>query len=169
MYTRGLLIGLAASFALTGAAHAAGTANGNLRVQATVLSACGVQDSTLDFGQVNPSTGTTGQRPQTDLRVTCTNGVPYTVGLGDGSHASGGLRFMNRLATGGVRGVDLLQYELYKALTGSARFGDAVASERVSGVGTGATQNIPVFGALPAGQDAGTGNFVDNVVITVRF
>lgn len=170
MLQRSAILGAVVALLLAGSAEAAGSATGNLRVQATVLSACGVQDSTLDFGQVSPAAGTTGQRPQTNLRVTCTNGVPYTVGLGDGSNTETGQRRMKRTVFGaGTTHIDYLNYELYKSLTGSDRFGDAIITERVSGVGTGTTQNVPVFGALPGGQDAGTGNFADDVLITVRF
>jgi spore coat protein U-like protein len=150
-----------------GTAAAQATSTGNLRVQATVLSSCAVQDSTLDYGAVSP-TQLPAQRPQTDIKVTCTAGLPYSVGINDGSNASGNQRRMLRSNGDGSTPADYLSYNLFKSLTGNARWGDAVASERVTGTGSGATQNIPVFGGLVAGE-TGTGNFVDNAVITLRY
>jgi spore coat protein U-like protein len=169
-----LSVGIAA-LALAGAAHAqfptqptttTNTATGNLRVQATVLSQCAVQDSTLDFGQVTPTPPI--QPPQTDIRITCTAGLPFTVGIGNGENAEGGQRRMRRSGSTGALPGDFLGYELYKNISLTDRWGDALISERVSGVSTGQTQTAAVFGKLnPSGP--ASGNFVDNAVITIYF
>ena len=158
----------AATLAAAAAVHAqtASTATGNLRVQATVLSECAVQDSTLDFGQV--SSTPPAQPPQTDIRITCTAGVPFTVGIGDGENASSGQRRMLRQGGSGSQAGDYLAYELYQEIGLANRWGDAVVAERVSGTGTGSTQTKPVFGKLVASTPS-SGNFVDNAVITLHF
>jgi len=142
----------------------AGTTTANLRIQATVVSFCSVVGNTLDFGQVSQGGGG-GQRPQTNINVTCTLGLPFQVGINNGSHADAGQRRMKNDASN-----DYLAYELYKSLTGNDRFGDAIVSERVNGIGTGTTPVIvPVFGQILSGQSAPTGNYVDNATITVYF
>jgi spore coat protein U-like protein len=158
-----------AVLAIAGAAHAqtTQTTTGNLRVQATVLSQCAVQDATLDFGQVD-SIPRAAQPPQTDIRVTCTLGVPYTVGIGNGENASSGQRRMLRQGSTGAQSGDYLNYDLYKEIGLVNRWGDAIVSERISGTGTGATQTAPVFGKLVASTPA-SGNFVDNAVITLYY
>jgi spore coat protein U-like protein len=143
----------------------AGTTTANLRIQATVISSCSVVGNTLDFGQVSQG-GSGGQRPQTNINVTCTLGLPFQVGINDGSHADNGQRRMQN----DVTTTAFLAYELYKSLTGNDRFGDAIISQRVNGTGNGQTPVIvPVFGQILAGQSAPTGNYLDNAVITVYF
>jgi spore coat protein U-like protein len=162
-----LTVGLAAIATASGAlAQTTNTATGNLRVQATVLSQCSVQDSTLDFGQV--STTPPAQPPQTDIRITCTAGLPFTVGIGDGENFSGGQRRMLRQGGSGSQSGDYLAYELYKEIGLQNRWGDAVVTERVSATSTGQTQTTPVFGKLVQ-STPGSGNFVDNAVITLYF
>ena len=148
-------------------AQTSSTATGNLRVQATILSQCAVQDSTLDFGQITPNAP--AQPPQADIRITCTAGVPFTVGLDDGQNASAGQRRMLREGSSGSGAGDYLSYELYKDAALANRWGDAVVSERVSATATGATQSTPVFGKVVATSAPSAGNFVDNAVITLHF
>lgn len=156
-----------AALGLAGTAAAQTTALGNLRVQAAVFSACSVQDSTLDFGPVSPASPP-ATRAQADIKVTCTGGTAYEIGIGDGDNAQGAVRRMLLEGSSGADPADFLHYELYKQLTGANRWGNAIASERVTGVGNGVTQNIPVFGQLFAGP-AIAGNYADNAVITLHF
>jgi spore coat protein U-like protein len=162
-HVRLALAALALMAGLNGASAATTTAN--LRIQATVISSCSVVGNTLDFGQVSQGQ-VQGQRPQTNINVTCTLGVPFQVGIGDGTHQDNGQRRMQN----DVTLTAFLQYELYKSLTGNDRFGDVIVSQRVNGIGTGQTPVIvPVFGQILAGQSAPTGNYLDNAVITVYF
>ena len=152
-------VALALLFAAQDASAA--TATANLRVQANVTTGCIVDGNTLDFGQVPNG----NQRPQTNINVTCTNGTNFALGIGDGSNVASGQRRMKQ-----DTGTGFLAYELYKALTGTDRFGDSITSQRVSGTGTGTNPVIvPVFGGLVAGQVTGPGNYIDNAVITVYF
>lgn len=153
----------ALAFALMGSAEA-GTATANLRIQATVVNSCSVVGNTLDFGQVNLGQ-TGGQRPQTNINVTCTKGLPFQVGINDGSNALTGQRRMKNDSAS-----DYLEYELYKSLTGNDRFGDAIVTQRANGVGNGTVPVIvPVYGQILAGQSEPAGNYLDNAVITVYF
>jgi len=135
-------------------------------VQATVLSQCAVQDSTLDFGQVSATPP--AQPPQTDIRITCTAGLPISVGIGNGENADAGQRRMLRQGADGSSPGDYLSYDLYQEIGLVNRWGDAIVSERVSATSTGSTQTKAVFGKLVASTPA-SGNFVDNAVITLYF
>jgi spore coat protein U-like protein len=92
--------------------------------------------------------------------------VAFQVGIDDGSNALNGQRRMKHDTS-----ADFLSYELYKHATGTARFGDAIISQRVGGVGLGrfVPIRIDVFGQILAGQDVPGGNYVDNAVVTVYF
>jgi len=157
-------LALAAFMAAAPAAHAA-TASGQLTVQATVVDTCAVANATLDFGPVNPGTGSAG--PTTGaINVTCSLGTPFSVGLDNGANLSGGKRRMRRGAT-----TDYLNYELYKDVTLLNRLGDTGSSDRVTGLtGLGLTANsVPLYGAVESGQSAGGGSYSDTVQIIVRF
>jgi spore coat protein U-like protein len=158
-------LALVAGLAPVGGPDRAGavTTTADLNVQATVISFCSVVGNTLDFGAV--SLGGGGARPETNISVTCSLGLPFQVGINDGSHARRGQRRMRSV----VRR-EYLQYELYKGLTGNDRFGDAIISERVNGIGDGTTPVIiPVFGEILSDQNAQNGFYVDHARITVYF
>ena len=150
--------------ALAGGAHA-GTSTGSLTVQATVSDACSVTDANLNLGQVNPTVGVT--IPATGIvNVTCSLGTTFAVGLGDGLNSSGAQRRMRRGASS-----DYLDYNLYKDLLMTSRFGDATVGERLSGLlGLGlAATPVTVYATVASGQSAGAGSYADTVQITVYF
>jgi spore coat protein U-like protein len=158
-------LALVAGLLPVGGPHRAGavTATARLDIQATVISFCSVIGNTLDFGEV--SLGGGGERPQTNIRVSCTLGLPFQVGIDDGSHARRGQRRMRS-----ALGRDYLEYELYKSLIGNDRFGDAIISQRVDGIGEGKRPVIvPVFGEILSGQNQPNGFYADHARITVYF
>lgn len=128
---------------------------------------CSVQGNTLDFGQnlgadLLATATAAGQRPQTTINVLCTNGVAYQVGISDGINASAGQRRLKN-------GSNYINYELYKSLTGTDRFGDSIPSQRVSGTSTGTTVGVPVFGQITAGANVPAGQYLDTATITVYY
>ena len=154
------------ALAAAGAAQAQSTTTGSLTVQGTVVNNCTIDNTpTLDFGSTVDTIAGVTTRPSANILVTCTLGHTFAVGLGDGANASGG----NRRMVGGTNG-DFLTYNLDKASTGTARFGNAVVGERVTGTGNGSSaDSIPVYGYIPAGQAARADTYSDTVTITVHF
>jgi spore coat protein U-like protein len=145
-----------------GAASAAGTTTGNLNLQAIVPSSCSATTSSLDFGNIDPGVGTV-LPVLANINVTCALGTSFSVGLGDGANYSSG----RRLSSGG----GFLSYELYKDLLATSRFGDAVASERLTGqIGLGVSANVvPVYGVIAGGQNVSSGTYTDTVLVTVYY
>ena len=158
---------VAATFATCTLQADAATETSTLIVQVQINGTCAVNGNTLDFGQATVEQATFGfGRPQTTIKVACTNGTPFQVGIDDGSNAQAGQRRMKNESS-----EDYVNYELFKNRIGSDRFGDAVVAERVSGVGRGIhILTIPVYGELQGGQvGAPAGLYLDNAVITVYF
>lgn len=154
-----------ASMSLASAANAASTATGSLTVQATVVDTCAVTNALLDFGTVNPTTGSA--LPQLGgIAVTCSLGTPFTVGVDNGTNALSGQRRLRRGAT-----TDYLNYELYKDVTLQTRFGDTGSTDRVTGlVGLGITSNPIVFyGSVAGSQSGGGGTYSDSIQVVVHF
>ncbi|MGI0490959.1 spore coat U domain-containing protein [Alkalinema pantanalense CENA528] len=162
----GLVLGV-----ITGASAAsAGTATANLGTSASVTANCTISTAPIAFGAYDPivanatapldSTGT--------VTVTCTNGAPTTVTLGQGANAAAGssdaapLRQM-------TNGTSQMAYSLYSDNGYSTVWGNT-AGTGTSQNGTGSAQNLTVYGRVAAGQNLmTTGNYADTVVATVSF
>ena len=152
---------LALACALPGA-----TTTGTLPPSATVIAMCTISGATtLAFGTYDPVV--TNRLTDLDvspnaLSIACTRGAPsVTVGLDLGLHATGSTRRM-------ISGSDFLTYEIY---TTAARTTVWNAANTVSYSSTTmAASTLPVYGRIPAGQDAAVGaSYADTITATVNF
>ena len=154
---------------------------GNLQVNATVLSSCqAAAGAAVAFGTIgsfaiaNTATG--------NVQVTCDVGVPYAIGLGLGTNASGSVRRMSGIYTiNGVNTTYFLPYELYAdaafttpitdittGVSGSTT-GSATAATP-GGTGTNLPQTVSVFGRIAAGTTKPPpATYGDVVTITVGY
>lgn len=129
-------------------------------VQANVLRSCRISTtSTLDFGIAAGLRAAREQNLSTQLR--CTADVAWQVTLDDGLHAQAGQRFM-------TTGSEHLGYELYSDPSRLTRWGNTQSSS-VSGTGTGAVQDLTVYGQVPAQADAMPGTYLDTVTMTLTY
>jgi len=155
---------LAGGLALLGMGDGfAASASGNLAVSAIVNAQCVVQSAALPFGTYN----STAVQQNAQIGVTCSNGTAYTVSLdaGTGSGASTASRKLVNADGSGTA----LNYGLYQDSSRTKAWGSANGTDTLSGVGTGATQSIPVYGQIPGGQTAVSGNYSDVVAITLSY
>lgn len=124
-------------------------------------SACSVSTPGLDFGNYDPLSGQNTDSAGT-IAVNCSLDSPYSLALSTGAGT-----YANRKMTAGTQP---LTYNLY---TGPARifvWGDGTGSTAtVSGVGSGITTNVTVYGRIPALQNVRVGHYVDNIVVTINF
>ncbi|MFD1803976.1 spore coat protein U domain-containing protein [Mixta tenebrionis] len=101
------------------------------------------------------------------INVVCTKGSSYTVGLSNGSHASGSVRNM-------ANGASLLSYEIYKGST-SNRWGPAGSERQSSANATtvssdGLTRTFPYTARILTTQNTPpAGNYTDSVVVDLSF
>lgn len=153
----------------------ADTVTGNGTVTATVTATCDlVATPTIAFGTISGlATVATDVTAQGTITVICSTGAGYTVYIGDGA---------NRVAPGSgnrqmANGAGRLPYQLYKtnayAAIWDATGGTATTggSGGVNGTGSGANQNLTVYGRIAAGTAVPTvlGNYSDTVLITVTY
>jgi len=130
-------------------------------VSPAYASGCTVSSSGLNFGNYdvfstlnNDVTGT--------IDVNCPSGTSYSLGLSSGSGT-----FYSRTLTNGSH---VLGYNLFIDSTRLTIWGDGSSgTSTVSGSGTGSTIGTPVYGRVPAGQNAYIGSYSDVVTITVTF
>ena len=157
------LIFSAAAFAASPALAA--TTSSTLSVDATVTANCTVSTTALSFGSVNPIGGSNVDGAG-GITVTCTNGTAWTAaaGIGSGSGAS----FASRRMTAGS---DLLNYNLYTNAGRTTVWGDGSGSTATVGsTGTGAAQNVTIYGRVGSGQTSvPPGSYSDTVSVTVTY
>jgi spore coat protein U-like protein len=152
------LTALALLACLTGIPSAyAATTSTTFTVTATVATVCSVTATDLAFGAyANVVVAATST-----VSVTCTSGGAYTVGLSDGANFSTTRRMKNA-------GTDYLGYELYKEVGHTNRWGNS-GGELVSGTGSGAAQDLTVYGNLPGAQGLIAGSYTDTITVTVTY
>jgi spore coat protein U-like protein len=129
-------------------------------VTATVAANCTFSATTLAFPPYNPAVAVFST---STLTVTCTNSTPYTVGIGYGVRNQP----QNRYVTNGS-GI-YIQYLLFKDAALSQPWGVPFYGTGFSGTGTGAAQNLTVYGEIYAGQFGTPGFYSDTVIATVTY
>jgi len=122
---------------------------------------CTVSTSGLNFGTYDVFS-TLNDDITATINVNCRSGTPYSISLSSGSGT-----FSSRQLLNGSRH---LGYNLYLDPTHLTIWGDGSASTGTfSGTGTGANIATPVYGRIPAKQNAWVGAYTDVVTVTVNF
>jgi spore coat protein U-like protein len=140
------------------------TATANLAVTANVAAACSVSTTAVAFGAYNPID------PNPLLGVgsivaSCTKGTGSRIDLssGTGSGTTTGRKMTGSLGT--------LNYNLYTDASRTTTWGDNIgAPGLVIPMAPDSTpRTFPVYGKVPAVQDAFAGSYADSVLVTVNF
>ena len=139
----------------------AATTTATFTVTATVQTTCSITANNLNFGayagvQLDAATS---------LTATCSNGVPYTVGLSAGT--SVGATVTTRKMKG--PGTDLLGYSLFRDAARTANWGVTIGTDTVAGTGVGTAQTLTVYGRIPASQFIAPGSYADTITATLTF
>lgn len=134
-------------------------------------STCTVSYSPADFGIYNPqspnSNDTTG-----NIQVTCSGGlgrISYTITLATGASGTYSARKLNHTLN------NSLNYNLFVDAARTLIWGDGTAgtstlSDSYIHPGYGNTiRSYPVYGRVPAGQNVRTGQYTDQLTITVNY
>ena len=144
-----ILLATGLATAVSGAFGA--TATTTFQVSANVTGACTVSASNLAFGTY-PVNSAADIDASSTITVNCPTGLPYSVSVPTPA---------SRTMTG--PGAATLTYGLFSDAGRTSGFAAA-------GTGSGANQNITVFGRIPLGQTpASQGAFNDTVTVTVTY
>ena len=130
-------------------------------VQANVDRTCNVSAQDINFG--NRGFLTTAINATGGLAVTCTLDLPYSISLDGGT--SGATSPTQRKM---VRNTAAVIYGLYQNAAHTLPWGTAVG-QTVAGTGTGAVQNLPIYGRVEAQTTPVPGTYTDTVVATVTY
>jgi spore coat protein U-like protein len=132
-----------------------------LMAPAAYSAGCSVSTLGVTFGNYDVFSGLNNDITGT-VNVNCVSSTSYSISL-----SSGFGTYATRTMTSGT---NLLAYNLYLDPTRLTVWGDGSAGTgTVSGTGTGATVGSPVYGRIPAGQNAYVGSYTDIVTVTVTF
>ena len=153
--------------------YAAGTANSNLGVNASVASNCPISTVAVAFGPYDPivTNASTALAGSGSITIACTKASVPTLGLGLGANAAGAVRQM-------ASGTERLPYELYQPpsnVDGTACgalttvWGTGGAQLTTVAAPSKAARTYNVCGSIPAGADVAVGAYADTVVATVTF
>lgn len=137
------------------------TARPNFQINASVAANCMVNATDVDFGSKGNLTAVTDSTG--NVAVKCTPGTSYSVGLNGG--LTGGTPTNRKMTKGGS---EQITYGLYRDSARSTAWGTATGTT-AGGTGNGATQNITVYGRVPAQTTPSPGNYSDTVVTTVTY
>jgi spore coat protein U-like protein len=162
--TAGIALFACAAGGVPGVATAQ-TASSTLNVSATVTANCTVSTSDVAFGNVNTLSGSNVDTIGA-ISVTCTNDTDWSAAAGVGSGS--GATFASRRMSNGA---NLLTYNLFTDAARSSVWGDGTGSTvDIDGTGTGAVQNIAIYGRVGSGQTSvPAGNYADTVAVTVSY
>lgn len=159
---------LFATAALAAVPAQAFTATGSFQVNATVVSACTVSGSLLNFGNsIDPLSAGVPLDATSALTVQCTNTTPYSVSLNAGANAGGPANFSARSMRNGSHSMG---YQLYLDSGRSSVWGDGTGSSApVAGTGSGSNQTLTIYGRVPSLSGAVPGNYTDTVTVTISY
>ena len=115
----------------------------------------------LAFGNV-PSPVTANVDRTTAIGLVCTGRTAWQIGLDNGLNASGTVRRMR--SAGG----QFVSYELYRDSPRSLRWGSTLATDTLTGTGSGTAQSLTVYGRV-APQAPTVGTYSDTITVTVTY
>lgn len=133
-----------------------------LQVTGTVLSACRVSATPINFGTA--SLLQAGVDAQGSISVTCSRGTPFAIKLGGGNAAATEPQSRKLRQTSGA----LVTYGIYQDAARAIPWGNQDTNDLNVAAATGLTQTFPAYGRVPA-QNAEPGTYSDTVLVEVIY
>jgi len=145
----------------------AAVTSGSMSVSVTLAKTCVVNSiSPIAFSNVD-HLNAPGDA-QGSVRITCTNGVSFKIGINNGNHAQGDQRRMRRTDPDDTN--HWVDYALYRDFARTKPWGDLSGDQAYDeGVGDGSPQSITVYARFPAQDTPLPGTYEDQVVVTLEY
>ena len=151
-------------FAVAVPMFAQSTATGNLDVRARVSAVCTITTTAVDFAAYDP-TAATADTATGGINVTCTRGANgMTIDLSVGANAANAVGTTRAMSNGAS---EYLSYDLFSDSNHSALWTTGVSIP--ASTNSAVAQAIPVYGRMPALQDAAVGTYGDTVLATLNY
>ncbi|OCI94014.1 hypothetical protein A6U86_18425 [Rhizobium sp. AC27/96] len=161
----------------SGTAYADSPRTGNLQIKIEITKDCqvntdaknsAINDAVLDFGShgvlnsdIDAQTAGAGS-----IRVQCTSGVDYNIGLDGGGTKDTSNR---RMKSTDAANTETIGYQLYSDKSGGKVWGNTAGTDTVKGKADGTLQSYTVYGRVIAQSTPPAGIYSDTVAVTVTF
>lgn len=149
-------------------AHAA-TDSTTFQVKITITETCDIHTTTateVNFGSHARSTGLWDAAG--NLVVNCSLGTPYAIALNAGLNSTGATATATNRQM--VLSGNFVPYGLYRDAGRTLFWGAVSGTDTLSGTGTAANVNTPVYGRVPAAStNVPAGTYVDTVTATITY
>ncbi|MGZ5826929.1 MAG: Csu type fimbrial protein [Xanthobacteraceae bacterium] len=161
----GVQVVVAYDYATAGTCTSIGSSHGTaapFTASALNSTTCSVSASNVNFGSagvLRSALDATGQ-----VSIVCTSLAPYTVALNGGNSAATDPA-QRKMSMGGEQ----ITYGLYRDSGRTQAWGDSDGVNTVGNTGSGLTQNLTVYGRVPAQTTPSPGTYSDTVVVTVSY
>jgi spore coat protein U-like protein len=138
------------------------TASTSSSATATVVSSCNVSATNISFGTIGLLTANTDSTGT--LTIQCNSTLPYTVSL-NGGNSGATDPTQRKMASGSTN----IIYGLYLDSARSLPWGSTGGTNTASGTGSGASQNLTVYGRIAPQTTPNPGTYTDTIVVTVSY
>jgi spore coat protein U-like protein len=153
------------------AVAASNPATTTFQVKLTVLKACTVTATDLNFGSQDANAAAFNEATAGTVTVTCSKTTPYKVGLAplaaNGGTANGTGNMVSTTAP--ATNLDKVAYTLYSDAARTSPWGNTVGTNTVNGTGTGAAAAaLQVYGKV-ASANVTPDSYADTVTVNVTY
>ncbi len=138
------------------------TASTSFSATATVVSACNVSATSVNFGSIGLLAS--NNDAQGTLSIQCSPSLPYTVSL-DGGTSGAADPTQRKLNLSGTK----VTYGLYRDSARTLGWGSTIGTNTTSGTGSGNVQTQTVYGRIAAQTTPTPGGYTDSVIVTVGY
>jgi spore coat protein U-like protein len=163
-------LGVLTGLAFVGTPAFATTTTQQFTVQLQIQAQCVINSTaTLDFGTagvLGGAGGSTNTDQTSTLKVQCTNGTTYDIGLDAGTTSGGAVS--QRLLVGGTSAATI-RYNLYTTAGRNVVWGNTVSTDTVPSTGTGAQQTFTIYGRVPPQNTPIPDTYTDLVTVTITY
>lgn len=144
----------------------AATATGTLSVGADISSSCAVSTTAVNFTTDALTLATTAATANGAIKVTCSSGTSYTIGLDKGANGSSVTAREMKDSAG-----DTLGYALYYDSSLSNNWGETAGTDTpAAATGDGTEQSVTVYGQIPVTSGVKpASDYADTVNVTVTY
>ncbi|MCF6321365.1 MAG: spore coat U domain-containing protein [Rhizobiaceae bacterium] len=98
------------------------------------------------------------------VRVRCTNGLPYDIGM-DAGLSPGGTTSVRQM----TQGAETINYMVYQDQPRTTNWGNTVGTDTKSVTANGVWQNHRFYGRIPVQPTPSPGLYTDTVTVTVTY
>jgi len=154
------------------ATGATNPASASFQIKLTIAKACSVTTSgPLDLGTVDSNQSTDATANASNISVTCSKKLPYSVGLTPSSSSTDGTGTMKGTIAGNT---DTIAYALYQNAGNTTAWGNTASNSLTAAnglaAGTGSAQTYKVYGkVLSANLNVMPDSYSDSIAVNVTY